>query len=213
MPPHSEGRAPLQLLSVSPVKLRQPPTEAVSAPLFLSCRMALRAIPIVSSAKVFDIKPEISGVQSSPFSVDVSCMAETAKLALKPGSSSGLVVVIFNVDPIPPVGTSALPLLYTCTDAMPSLAKLLKSKERLILSAPPVVGIWRPFSNTRLNAGPKPLTVTYLPSPRSRSIETPVILCSDSARLVSGKAPISLAVIASLTPLSERLRSMALFKL
>ena len=38
-------------------------------------------------------------------------MPDTAIVALKPGSSSGRVVVIFSVEPIPPVGTSALPLL------------------------------------------------------------------------------------------------------
>ena len=205
MPPHSDGRALHQQLSTSPAKLLQPPTDAVSAPLFRSCLMALSAIPMVSSAKVFEIRPEISGVQSSPSSVEVSCIADAANVALKPGSSSGRVVVILSVEPIPPVGTSALPLLNTCTDEIPSLARLLKSKERL---SPPVVGIWRPFSNTRLKAGPNPRTVTYLPSPRSRSIDTPVIRCRDSARLVSGNAPMSLAVMASITPSSDRLRSI-----
>ena len=60
----------------------------------------------------------------------------------------------------------------------------------------------------RLKAGPNPRTVTYLPSPRSRSIDTPVIRCRDSARLVSGNAPMSLAVMASITPSSDRLRSI-----
>ncbi len=58
---------------------------------------------------------------------------------------------------------------------------------------------------TRLNCGPKPRTVTLLPSPRSRSIETPVMRCSDSARFVSGNLPMSSAVIASTTPCACRL--------
>ena len=138
MPPHSDGRALHQQLSTSPAKLLQPPTDAVLAPLLRSCLIALSAMPIVSSAKVLEIRPEISGVQSSPSSVDVSCIADAEIVALKPGSSSGRVVVMLSVDPMPPVGTSALPLLNTCTEEMPSLARLLKSKERL---SPPVVGI------------------------------------------------------------------------
>ena len=65
-------------------------------------------------------------------------------------------------------------------------------------------GITRPFSVTILNCGPNPRTVTRLPSPFERSIETPVIRCKDSARLVSGNLPISSAEIASTTPEASR---------
>ena len=37
---------------------------------------------------------------------------------------------MFNVDPIPPVGMEASPVLYTSTLAMPSEAMLPKSKLR-----------------------------------------------------------------------------------
>ena len=47
---------------------------------------------------------------------------------------------------------------------------------------------------------PKPRTVTSLPSPLERLMDTPVIRCNDSARLVSGNLPMSSAEIASTTP-------------
>ena len=87
---------------------------------------------------------------------------------------------------------------------------------RLIASPPPkasAAGIWRPFNVTRLYCGPKPRAVTSAPSPLRRSIEMPVIRCSDSARLVSGNLPMSSAVIASTTPIASRLMSIEAFKL
>ena len=109
------------------------------------------------------------------------------------------------VEPIPPEGTSARPVLYTCTPATPSDARSAKSNERVV---PLCVGIWRPLTVTRLYSGPKPRTVTWLPSPRCRSMDTPVMRCSDSARFWSGNLPISSAEIASTTPVAPRLISM-----
>ena len=56
-------------------------------------------------------------------------MAEIAAVALN-RVLHGRVVRISMVAPMPPVGTSALPLLYTRTEEMPSDAKLPKSKDR-----------------------------------------------------------------------------------
>ena len=75
------------------------------------------------------------------------------------------------------------------------------------------MGIWRPFSSTRLNGGPKPRTVTDLPSPRSRSMDTPVMRCKDSAKLVSGKSPMSSAVMASTMPSRARFKSIEFLRL
>ncbi len=74
-------------------------------------------------------------------------------------------------------------------------------------------GIERPFSSTRLKSAPMPRTVTLWPSPSAptcapapeRSMDTPVIRCSDSARLVSGNLPMSSATMASTTPSESRL--------
>ena len=72
------------------------------------------------------------------------------------------------------------------------------------LPNPSAPGIWRPLRVTRLNCGPKPRAVTCAPSPLRRSMEMPVIRCSDSARFVSGNLPMSSAVIASTTPTASR---------
>ena len=95
---------------------------------------------------------------------------------------------------------------------MPSDARLAKSKAREDGGPPPSpsvdVGISRPLSSTRLYSGPKPRTVTNEPSPFARSIDTPVMRCSNSARLVSGNLPISSAEMASTTPCAFRLMSI-----
>ena len=104
-------------------------------------------------------------------------------------------MVILTVAPIPPLGISERAVLYTSTPLTLSVAMSPKSNER-----PPVVGIWRLLRVTKLNSGPKPRTVILLPSPLLRSIDTPVIRCKDSARLVSGNLPMSSEVIASTTP-------------
>ena len=163
---------------------------------------------LAPSMNVLENRPETSGLNSalpSAWSTDSSYMPLAATVACRPGFSSGRVVLTLIVEPIPPVGTSARPVLKTSTADTPSAARLLKSKSRL---RPLVVGICRPFSSTRLNCGPKPRTVTRAPSPRSRSMDTPVMRCSDSARFVSGKLPMSSAVIASTTPSAPRFRSM-----
>ena len=141
---------------------------------------------------------------SSPRRVEVSRTIFTAMLAVS-SPSSGLGVEILMVEPTPPEGMSARPVLYTWTPATPSDARSPKSKDRV---TPLCVGIWRPFKVTRLYSGPKPLTVTWLPSPRCLDIETPVILWSDSARLASGNLPNSSAEIASTTPIESRLMSI-----
>jgi len=52
-----------------------------------------------------------------------------------------------------------------------------------------------------------PRTVTLEPSPLEvRSIDTPLMRCSDSARLVSGNLPMSSATMPSTTPWLSRLR-------
>ena len=58
-----------------------------------------------------------------------------------------------------------------------------------------------------------PRTVICVPSLLTRWIETPVILCSASARFWSGNLPISSAVIASTTPVEVRLRFIELIRL
>ncbi len=92
-----------------------------------------------------------------------------------------------------------------------SEARLAKSKAReLETPAPPVPnkppGICLPFNNTRLKSGPTPRTVTLEPSPSERSMDTPLIRCRDSARLVSGNLPMSSATIPSITPCESRFR-------
>src|SRR3546814_7419874 len=69
------------------------------------------------------------------------------------------------------------------------LARLAKSNARefeALVASMLDAGIWQPLSNTRLKSGPTPRTVTFEPSPIERSIDTPLMRCSDSARLVSG---------------------------
>ena len=106
----------------------------------------------------------------------------------------------------------------------PSDARFDMSKARLVnvpySPSPPdptmttsAVGIARPLSVTRLKPGPNPRAVTREPSPLTRSIETPVIRCRDSARFVSGNLPMSSALIASTTPTASRFISIEAFRL
>ena len=88
----------------------------------------------------------------------------------------------------------------------------MKSKDResgTAVSFKVAPGIWRPLSITRLKSDPTPRTVTLEPSPGTpdsgvRSMETPVMRCKDSARLVSGNLPMSSATMPSETPCSAR---------
>ena len=75
-------------------------------------------------------------------------------LAIKPGLSSGLAVVMLMVAPIPPLAAAALAVLYISTDLTASEARFWKSKA-LLSEAPPPSGkvdeaIRRPFKVTIL---------------------------------------------------------------
>jgi hypothetical protein len=157
--------------------------------------------------KVSEYRPESSGVKLVSLRLvrESSYIALADAVALKPGCVQRTGRRMLIVAPMPPVGMSARPLFKTSTAEMPSDARLPKSKDR---PRPLLVGIWRPFSSTRLKSGPRPRTVIRDPSPRERSMDTPVMRCSDSARLVSGKTPMSSAVMASTTPAEFRFRSI-----
>ena len=157
--------------------------------------------------------PETSGVNSSPAIVlgrrllELSTTPLMPKLPRMPGLSSGRAVLMLMVAPMPPVGVLARLVLKTSMPAMASEARLPKSKARELeapVSAMLDAGIWRPLSSTRLKSGPTPRTVTREPSPMERSIETPLMRCSDSARLVSGNLPMSSAEMPSTTPCPSR---------
>src|SRR5882724_7188626 len=112
------------------------------------------------------------------------------------------------VEPIPPLGTSARPVLYTVMPEIPSAEIFSKSKDRVAdadMFGVMLPGIERPFSVTRLKSGPKPRTVTREPSLFTRSMVTPGMRWMDSARFVSGNLPMSSAVMASTIPLEFRL--------
>ena len=83
-----------------------------------------------------------------------------------------------------------------------------RANSRRVVSSRLEAGICRPFSSTRLKSGPTPRTVTREPSPIERSMETPLMRCSDSARLVSGNLPMSSATMPSTTPCESRFSSM-----
>ena len=57
-----------------------------------------------------------------------------------------------------------------------------------------------------LKSGPTPRTVIFWPSPFTRSIDTPEMRCSDSARFVSGNLPMSSATMPSTMPSELRFR-------
>ena len=164
----------------------------------------------MSSMNVFETRKATSGVHSSPVKELWSFTPRAASDADKPGLSSGFAVSTLMVAPMPPVGTLACAVLYTSTPETLSEAMSPKSNER---PRPLCVGIWRPLSVTKLKSAPNPRTVTRAPSPRSRSIATPVIRWSASAKFVSGKSPMSSAVIASTTPVASRFVSIARLRL
>lgn len=155
---------------------------------------------------------ELPGYASGRLSTEVSCTPLTPTLALKPGLSSGRAVLTLMVAPMPPVGEEARLLLKTSISDTDSDARLAKSNAREFEVPPPPgprleAGIWRPLSSTRLKSGPTPRTVTFEPSPLAvRSIDTPEMRCSDSARLVSGNLPMSSATMPSTMPCESRLR-------
>ena len=164
------------------------------------------------SFQVLLYRPEISGVAerlalfwSGRLLFDSSYITLAPKLACLP-RSSGRPVMTFRVAPMPPGVTSARTLLYTWICDTASAARLLKSKARPDWSPRLAVGIWRPLSSTRFRSGPTPRTVTRAPSPRLRSIDTPLMRCSASARLVSGNLPMSSAAMPSTKPSELRFR-------
>jgi hypothetical protein len=118
-----------------------------------------------------------------------------------------------TVAPMPPVGVSARLVLYTWICEIASDARLAKSKARPFRSPRLEVGIWRPLSSTMLKSGPTPRTVIFEPSPIERSIDTPEMRCSDSARLVSGNLPMSSATMPSTIPSELRFRFIDEIKL
>ncbi len=135
---------------------------------------------------------------------------------MKPLKSNGRELCRSTVAPSEPSSTSADELLRTVIELNSSDAKTLKSKprERLLppeLSVPPVVvSASTPLMRTRVKSRPRPRTVMLRPSPASRSITTPGMRCSDSARLVSGNLAMSSALITSTMPLSSRFLFSAL---
>ena len=68
-------------------------------------------MPIVSSRNVLLRIPENSGVKSSPLTLLVSDIALTPKLATSPGLSKGFAVIRSIVEPMPPLGLTALKVL------------------------------------------------------------------------------------------------------
>jgi len=78
------------------------------------------------------------------------------------------------------------------------------------LLAPEVDRVSNPFRRTRVKSPPRPRTEIELPSPFSRSIDTPGIRCSDSARLASGKSAMSSALMTSTMVLERRFSVRAL---
>src|SRR5580704_3912332 len=170
--------------------------------------------PTRSSKKVSLNNPENSGVTLDPILLDVSSVALAVNVAFIVLKSNGRAVVMLMVEPMPPLATSARPVLYTVIPEMPSAEIFSKSKARV--AAGPVnpssprfgvvlPGMERPFRVTRLNSGPKPRTVTREPSLFARSMVTPGMRWMDSARFVSGNLPMSSAVMASTIPNESRL--------
>src|SRR3546814_10006968 len=78
--------------------------------------------------------------------------------------------------------------LWTTIELNSSEAKTLKSNARSRLAEAPSVEVAivsMPLTRTRVNCAPRPRTVIARPSPASRSIETPGMRWSDSARFRS----------------------------
>src|SRR3979490_1010141 len=111
---------------------------------------------------------------------------------LKREESTGRAGLMLTVEPTPPDCRRAVDDLYTSTPETSSDARVSNEKDRPLAWLGSVdEAIWRPLTKTVLNSGPNPRTVMNSPSPPERSMETPVMRWSDSARLVSGNLPIS----------------------
>ena len=83
------------------------------------------------------------------------------------------------------------------------------SASRPTLRSSPAPAICEPFILTETKPGPKPLTVTYLPSPSERCSVTPGRRRSDSATFWSTKLPRSSVEITELKPSFIRSKSRA----
>src|ERR1700744_6118808 len=99
--------------------------------------------------------PDSSGVMVLPLSswgrrsLDSSWMPLMPKLAIMPGASSGRVVLVLIVAPMPPAGLDAWLVFHTSSDDTDSAARLEKSNAReldALVACTVVPGIWRPFS-------------------------------------------------------------------
>ena len=116
--------------------------------------------------------------------------------------------------PSEPSSSAADAVLLTTIELNSSEAKTLKSNARSRLNDAPsteVAIVSMPLTRTRVNCAPRPRTVIWRPSPASRSIATPGIRCSDSARLVSGNLAMSSATMTSTWPTASRLADIAAF--
>ena len=131
----------------------------------------------------------------------VSYCILTLPAARIPLNDRGFAVWTSIVAPMPPDCIVAWLCLCTVTLLTISEASVSKLNSRPSLS----VAMGLPFSRTRLNSGPKPLTVTNCPSPSARSIDTPEIRCSASAKFWSGNLPISTDWMVSIITFALRL--------
>ncbi len=80
-------------------------------------------------------------------------MPLTPKLAIMPGASSGRIVLMLIVAPMPPAGLDAWLVFQTSSDDTDSAARLEKSNARefdALVLCTVVAGIWRPFNSTVL---------------------------------------------------------------
>src|ERR1700760_568447 len=103
--------------------------------------------------------PETSGVRFLPLSspgrrlLDWSVTPLTPKLAIRPATSNGRVVLMLMVAPMPPAGLAAWLVFQTSNDETDSAARLAKSKARefdALVGWTVVAGIWRPFNRIML---------------------------------------------------------------
>ena len=153
-----------------------------------------------------------SGVDESPVTT-LSCFINLAEIPKVFSAFNGLVVTILIVAPNPPVGRIALADLYTSTAATPDDEISPKSNDLPPTHKGGTVGIDLPLRVTKLNSGPRPLTVTEVLSPLSLLVVTPTNLDNASAIFLSANLPISSAVIASTTPTLSLLIEIASIKL
>ena len=106
---------------------------------------------------------------------------------------------------MPPSSSAARGDFWTVTCWMISEAKMSNSTSR-----PPLPeAVARPLMLTKVNSLGRPRTLTRWPRPLLRSIVTPGMRCSASARFCSGKLATSVATMESEKPTVLRLMSTA----